>query len=805
MSQAATCSPFPRLRARRAGLGYDGWNRLGDQTQFYAQHAAGHLATRSCTTEIEMVRLIAQMSLGTGALAVIGGTIVIVGFLTLSAGSLIAHPGLQPAAGGRRRGADRVRLGLPQRPPDRAAGRRHRAGRHDRRGRHRATGRDAHQRRDRRARGDGHPLDRLPGVHPCHRRRHRRHSAVLRRGAHGVPRDARRTTAVYGQSTGVYDHYFNTFLNPRDLDLVVPAGDRDGGRHHAGPHLLRLHRHGWSRRCRRGGRACRARLPGRRRVRHVVRLTGHLRPVRQLQPVGVARWRSGQRAWERSRLHPAWWTLILLAAIAAARSPCTSVMFAGTFTSSVPVTLTSDRAGLVMETGAKVKMRGVQVGGSRPSWAVAGSVSLKLEIDPDQVKYIPANVGAEIRATTAFGAKYVDLIYPDDPSPKRLAPGQVLRSQNVSTEVNTVFENLVERPAQDRPGQAQRRADGARRGSARSGRTHRCRPSPTPTRCCWRSIRARHHPARLAGAQGLQRHLRRRRPRHPRPCSTPRARRARPSPINASNLDALLLNVIGFSHSGIDLLGPNKDNLVNAINVLEPTTSLLMKYNPELTCMLVGRQELSSITGFGRRPAAATEVARSWMSRCCSATTRTGTRTICRSTAPRVVPAASRAADRCPIVAKNWPVRYLVTNTGWGTGVDVRPNPGHRIPRVRQLLPGDSRGCPNRPASGPGPACARTDSVPRRAAVRRPAVRAGRHPAVSGPAACAATLAQPRDPDPRRARSRSFRSRQVNRPPRCGRRRRRHPTPPAPGRRHHRSTLIHLAATANRCRERPSP
>jgi phospholipid/cholesterol/gamma-HCH transport system permease protein len=25
------------------------------------------------------------------------------------------------------------------------------------------------------------------------------------------------TTAVYGQSTGVYDHYFNTFLNPIDV------------------------------------------------------------------------------------------------------------------------------------------------------------------------------------------------------------------------------------------------------------------------------------------------------------------------------------------------------------------------------------------------------------------------------------------------------------------------------------------------------------------------------------------------------------------------------------------------------------
>ena len=48
---------------------------------------------------IEMLRLIAQMSLGTGALAVIGGTIVIVGFLTLSAGALIAVQGYNQLAG----------------------------------------------------------------------------------------------------------------------------------------------------------------------------------------------------------------------------------------------------------------------------------------------------------------------------------------------------------------------------------------------------------------------------------------------------------------------------------------------------------------------------------------------------------------------------------------------------------------------------------------------------------------------------------------------------------------------------------
>ena len=41
----------------------------------------------------ELLRLIAQMSLGTGALAVIGGTVVIVGFLTLTTGALVAVQG----------------------------------------------------------------------------------------------------------------------------------------------------------------------------------------------------------------------------------------------------------------------------------------------------------------------------------------------------------------------------------------------------------------------------------------------------------------------------------------------------------------------------------------------------------------------------------------------------------------------------------------------------------------------------------------------------------------------------------------
>src|ERR1700754_1674612 len=109
-------------------------------------------------------------------------------------------------------------------------------------------------------------------------------------------------------------------------------------------------------------------------------------------------------------LAPGWWTLILVIIVAAIVWLAYS-LFAGTLKPYVPVTLTSDRAGLVMETNAKVKMRGVQVGrvSAIPGGDTESSapVSLKLEIDPDQLQYIPANVEAQINATTIFGAKFV--------------------------------------------------------------------------------------------------------------------------------------------------------------------------------------------------------------------------------------------------------------------------------------------------------------------------------------------------------------------------------------------------------------
>ncbi|BBZ31250.1 ABC transporter permease (plasmid) [Mycolicibacterium madagascariense] len=77
---------------RQAKGWVNGLTRIGTQAQFYFQ-TVGAIKDVFVHYRIEMIRLIAQMSLGVGALAVIGGTVVIVGFLTLSTGALVAVQG----------------------------------------------------------------------------------------------------------------------------------------------------------------------------------------------------------------------------------------------------------------------------------------------------------------------------------------------------------------------------------------------------------------------------------------------------------------------------------------------------------------------------------------------------------------------------------------------------------------------------------------------------------------------------------------------------------------------------------------
>ncbi|RHW25681.1 MCE family protein [Nocardioides immobilis] len=118
----------------------------------------------------------------------------------------------------------------------------------------------------------------------------------------------------------------------------------------------------------------------------------------------------------------------------------TGALYTRAFADPVEVTVESTRAGLVMDPGNKVKLRGVEIGRVGSVELVGDSVEIVLEIDRDEFDGIPSDVVADIRSTTVFGAKYVELVSRDGGG--QLAAGATLRTMGVTTEVNTVFDSL---------------------------------------------------------------------------------------------------------------------------------------------------------------------------------------------------------------------------------------------------------------------------------------------------------------------------------------------------------------------------
>src|ERR1700679_1183382 len=68
-----------------------------------------------------------------------------------------------------------------------------------------------------------------------------------------------------------------------------------------------------------------------------------------------------QETRRRRGLDPIWWAPVLVLVVVAI-STLSAMAFEGTLKDTVPLTVISDRAGLVMEDDAKVKLRGVQIG-----------------------------------------------------------------------------------------------------------------------------------------------------------------------------------------------------------------------------------------------------------------------------------------------------------------------------------------------------------------------------------------------------------------------------------------------------------
>jgi phospholipid/cholesterol/gamma-HCH transport system permease protein len=215
MTASVPSKPYMRLR-RASDSVLSEWNRIGSQAQFYAKTLMA-IPDAVINYRTELFRLIAQMGLGAGALAVVGGTVAIVGFLTITTGALVAVQGYNQLASvgfealtGFASAFFNVRLIVPG-TTSVALSATIGAG---------ATAQIGAMRIN-------EEIDALEviGIRSITYLASTRVIAgvivviplycVAVMMAFLAARTG--TTAIYGQGSGVYDHYFNTFLNPTDL------------------------------------------------------------------------------------------------------------------------------------------------------------------------------------------------------------------------------------------------------------------------------------------------------------------------------------------------------------------------------------------------------------------------------------------------------------------------------------------------------------------------------------------------------------------------------------------------------------
>ncbi|MDJ0441106.1 MCE family protein [Rhodococcus qingshengii] len=263
---------------------------------------------------------------------------------------------------------------------------------------------------------------------------------------------------------------------------------------------------------------------------------------------------------------------------------CLSLLFfQGKLTKTVAATVTADRSGLVMDIGSKVKLHGLEVGKVSALTSHGQGASLAIELSPAMLDAIPSNVVAEIRPTTIFGAKYIELIS-TGPSTGHLTAGATIQARNITTEVNTVFQNLTSVLDKIDPAKLNATlgavADGLR------GRGQLLRQTLIDVQSTLGAV----NPA----LPQLQDDLR--------DAATvtdtfgDAAGDVMSILRNASvssdtivedqkNLEALLLSAIGLGVTGGDYLGQNENGIVDTFRLLTPTTSLLAKYSQSFACI----------------------------------------------------------------------------------------------------------------------------------------------------------------------------------------------------------------------------
>ncbi|QIS08503.1 MCE family protein [Nocardia arthritidis] len=262
-------------------------------------------------------------------------------------------------------------------------------------------------------------------------------------------------------------------------------------------------------------------------------------------------------------------------------------MFSGGFTPTATVTIDAPRSGLVLDPAAKVKMRGVEIGHVAKVEHTADGARLRLAMNPEQLKLVPANATVDIRSTTVFGAKYVNFVVPDQPSKSSLQPGAVLRAQQVTVEFNTLFQHLSDVLAKVQPDKLNGTLSAL--GVALQGRGQKLGEllanGDTYLRDINPSLPALQQDLRKTGdvtnlyGDTVDDLLR----------TVNNAIVTSGTVVDQKNdLDGLLADVTGLADTTGAVLRSNEKPLETALDLLRPTTGLLDEYSPALSCLIVG-------------------------------------------------------------------------------------------------------------------------------------------------------------------------------------------------------------------------
>ncbi|WP_069167357.1 MCE family protein [Nocardia altamirensis] len=263
------------------------------------------------------------------------------------------------------------------------------------------------------------------------------------------------------------------------------------------------------------------------------------------------------------------------------------VMFVGGFTPTATVTVDAPRSGLVLDPDAKVKVRGVEIGRVVSVSQHADGASLKLALNPDQLKLIPANAGVDIRSTTVFGAKYVNFTVPPQPSATSLQPGARVTAQHVTVEFNTLFQHLSDVLAKVEPEKLN--ATLSALGTALQGRGEKLGDLLARSDAYLRDINPylptlQQDLVRTGQVTDLYADT------APDLLRTVDNLTVTSDTLAAEqqSLDNVLANVIGLADTTGSVLRENTDNLSTALDLLRPTTGLLFEYAPALSCLING-------------------------------------------------------------------------------------------------------------------------------------------------------------------------------------------------------------------------